>query len=199
MHKIDGQKLSADELLEVLLEGNRAFKNNEPRIKNHCFNEMKKTLKDGQKPYALILGCSDSRVAPEIIFDTGLGELFVVRAAGGTLGPNMIESLEYAVAHLKIKLLVILSHQDCGVMKYAIDAPINDNDYENLVYHVHSIKTQTGSTCADDLARKYGTFAKSRLLKKSRVIEDAYKQGDLKFVQAYFELETGEVKIIDKD
>ena len=94
MKKIDSEKLSADELLEILLEGNRRFKNNTPRVKNHCFDEMKRTLVEGQKPYAMILGSSDSRTCPEIIFDTGLGELFVARTAGGTIGPNVLETPE---------------------------------------------------------------------------------------------------------
>ena len=197
MKKIDSEKLSADELLEILLEGNRCFKNNTPRVKNNCFDEMKRTLVEGQKPYAMILGCSDSRTCPEIIFDTGLGELFVARTAGGTIGPNVLETLEYGVAHLKIKLLVILGHQDCGVMKYAMNAPLYNDELENLICHAQCVKMQMGSACFNELAKHYCDFAKHRLLAKSHVIKEAYQSGALKIVKAYFTLENGEVEILE--
>ena len=197
MKKIDGEKYNADELLEILLEGNKCFKNNAPRVKNHCFVEMKHTLVEGQKPYAMILGCSDSRTAPEIIFDTGLGELFVTRTAGGTIGPNVLETLEYGVAHLKIKLLVILGHQDCGVMKYAMSAPLYNDELENLICHAQCVKMQMGTDCFNELAKHYCDFAKHRLLAKSKIIKDAFESGKLKIVKAYFTLENGEVEILD--
>ena len=197
MKKIDSEKLGADELLEILLEGNRCFKNNTPRVKNHCFDEMKRTLVEGQKPYAMILGCSDSRTCPEIIFDTGLGELFVARTAGGAIGPNVLETLEYGVAHLKIKLLVILGHQDCGVMKYAMNAPLYNDELENLICHAQCVKMQMGSACFNELAKHYCDFAKHRLLAKSHVIKEAYQSGALKIVKAYFTLENGEVEILE--
>lgn len=197
MKKIDSENYSADELLEILLEGNRCFKNNTPRVKNHCFNEMKKTLTEGQKPYAMVLGCSDSRTSPEIIFDTGLGELFVARSAGGTIGPNVLETLEYGVSHLKIKLLVILGHQDCGVMKYAMGAPLYNDELENLIHHAQCVKMQMGTHCFNELAKYYCDFAKHRLLAKSKVIKEAYENGRLKIVKAYFTLENGEVEILD--
>lgn len=197
MKKIDSENYSADELLDILLEGNACFQNNTPRVKNHCFCAMKETLTDGQKPYAMILGCSDSRVCPEIIFDTGLGELFVARTAGGTIGPNVLETLEYGVAHLKIKLLVILAHQDCGVMKYALNAPLYNDELENLIHHAQCVKTQMGTACFNELAKHYCDFAKHRLLVKSQIIKKTYDEGKLKIQKAYFTLENGKVELLD--
>ena len=197
MKKIESENLSADELLEILLEGNRCFKNNAPRSKNHCFDAMKRTLVEGQKPYAMVLGCSDSRTCPEIIFDTGLGELFVARTAGGTIGPNVLETLEYGMSHLKIKLLVILGHQDCGVMKYAMSAPLYNDELENLICHAQCVKMQMGTACFNELAKHYCDFAKHRLLAKSKIIKDAVDNGKLKIVKAYFTLENGEVEILE--
>ena len=125
-----------EKALEFLLGGNRKFIEGKPEIKNYCFDPMIKSLDEGQKPYAIVLGCADSRVSPEILFDTGLGELFCVRTAGNTIGPNVLESIEYAVKKLKIKLLIILGHQDCGVMKYAMSAPLYNDCFENLIYQV---------------------------------------------------------------
>ncbi len=186
-----------DEALKFLLDGNRKFINGEPEIKNYCFDSMIKSLEDGQKPYAIVLGCSDSRICPEIIFDTGLGELFCVRTAGNTIGPNVLESLEYAVKKLKIKLLVILSHQDCGVMKYAMNAPLYNDCFENLIYQVQSVKHEKGLEDYDALAKEYLEVCKHRLLVKSNIINNAYKNEGLKIVKAYFDIETGLVNIVE--
>lgn len=80
----------------------------------------KKTADEGQSPYAVIVACSDSRVIPECIFDAGIGELFVIRTAGNTLGPSELASVEYAVEHLGCKLVVIMGHEHCGAVKAAV-------------------------------------------------------------------------------
>jgi len=104
-------KLGADKILEILLEGNKNFVNSTPQADKRCFKSIK-ALKHGQNPGAIVFGCSDSRVASEIIFDCGLGELFVVRTAGNAIGPNILESIEYGIKHLEIPLL-IPSRPDC--------------------------------------------------------------------------------------
>ena len=162
-----------DEALKFLLEGNKKFIEGKPEIKNYCFDSMKESLEEGQKPYATVLSCSDSRVCPEILFDTGLGELFCVRTAGNTIGPNVLESIEYAVKKLKIKLLIILSHQDCGVMKYALSAPLYNDCFENLIYQVQSVKYEKGVENYDVLAKEYLEVCKHRLLVKSNIINNA--------------------------
>lgn len=187
---------TADEIIEIMLEGNRNFANNEPKTKHFCFKEMKKSLTEGQKPYAAVLACSDSRVCPEIVFDAGLGELFTVRTAGNTIGPNILESLEYAVKKLKVKLLVILGHQDCGVMKYALSAPLYNDEFENLIYQVQSVKTEQGITCSNDLSKEYTQVCKKRLLIKSSIIKNAVEKNELKIIRAYFSLESGKVEIL---
>ena len=108
----------AKQELEKLLNGNKNFINGTPTAKNMCLSTLQK-LALYQEPYACVLSCSDSRVVPEIIFDCGIGELFVVRVAGITVGPNVLESLEYAVKKLHVPLLILLGHDDCGVMGYA--------------------------------------------------------------------------------
>lgn len=183
--------------LNKLIDGNKCFMENAPRKKSYCFNEMKKSIIDGQRPYAIVLGCSDSRVSPEIVFDTGLGELFVVRTAGNTIGPNILESIEYAVSHLKIKLLVILGHQDCGVMKYAMSASMYNDPFENLIYQVQAAKVQDNISCPNDLAKCHCEMAKKRLLAKSNIIKEAYEKKELTIVKAYFKLENGEVEMLE--
>jgi carbonic anhydrase len=110
---------SADEALARLLAGNERFL----RGQTHCAGVPQETLADlakGQRPFATILGCSDSRVPPEWIFDAGLGELFVVRVAGNVFSPEIAGSLQYAGTHLQTPLFVVLGHQGCGAVSAAM-------------------------------------------------------------------------------
>ena len=112
---------SADEALRRLAAGNERF----IRGDIHHTSFRKETLADlalGQHPYATILGCSDSRVPPELIFDAGLGELFVIRVAGNVLSPEIAGSLQYAGSHLKTPLFVVLGHEGCGAVIAALKA-----------------------------------------------------------------------------
>jgi carbonic anhydrase len=111
--------ISADEALQRLIDGNQRFLRGEP----HLGGVPRETLAElacGQHPFATILGCSDSRVAPETIFHVGLGELFVVRVAGNVLSPEVAASIQYAGAHLQTPLLVVLGHEGCGAIQAAL-------------------------------------------------------------------------------
>jgi len=112
--------ISADEALHRLIDGNERFL----RGKAHSDGLQRETLAElarGQHPFATILGCSDSRVPPEWIFDAGLGELFVARVAGNVLSPEVAGSLQYAGVHLQTPLMVVLSHEGCGAIQAALE------------------------------------------------------------------------------
>jgi carbonic anhydrase len=114
---------SADQGLQKLIEGNRRFTRGEARFPTLC----KETLADlakGQQPFATILGCSDSRVPPELIFDANFGELFIVRVAGNVISPEVMGSLQYAGAHLRTPLFVVLGHEGCGAVKAALEQKV---------------------------------------------------------------------------
>lgn len=181
--------------LNRLLEGNKNFVNGTPVAENKCLKTLQK-LATFQKPRALVLSCSDSRVVPEIIFDVGIGELFVVRIAGIGVGPNIIESIEFGIQKLNIPLLVLLGHDDCGVMKYAQDNYPNPlEDYYalmNSIYPVLGDKT----LCFNDIAKKHTGFTKKVLLKRSHIIREAYEKHELNIVDAHFNFKTGEVELI---
>jgi carbonic anhydrase len=111
--------LSAAQALARLKEGNRRFCRGE--LRRRVFRrELFANLATGQQPYATILGCSDSRVPPELLFDTGLGELFVVRVAGNVLSPETAGSLQYAGSYLQTPLFVVLGHEGCGAVSAAL-------------------------------------------------------------------------------
>lgn len=111
--------LTADEALQRLIEGNHRFLRGESHVSG-VTRETLAELARGQHPFATILGCSDSRVSPEAIFQTGLGELFVIRVAGNVLSPEVAGSIQYAGSHLQTPLLVVLGHEGCGAIQAAL-------------------------------------------------------------------------------
>jgi carbonic anhydrase len=113
--------VSADEAMQRLLAGNERFLRGYARLPG-LRRETLAELARSQHPYATILGCSDSRVAPEIIFDAGLGELFVIRVAGNHLSPDVAASLQYAGSHLHTPLFVVLGHEGCGAVSAALES-----------------------------------------------------------------------------
>ena len=113
--------ISADEALRRLIDGNERFLNGTMRWTRVTVAALT-TLADGQQPYATILGCSDSRVPPELVFDTGLGELFVVRVAGNVFSGEVAGTLQYAGIHLGTPLFVVLGHSGCGAVAAALEA-----------------------------------------------------------------------------
>ncbi len=104
-----------------LIEGNKRFMAGES-IYGHTSKEWRQQLAGGQKPFAAVLGCSDSRVPPELVFDQGFGALFVIRVAGNVIGTDVLGSLQYAYHHLRVPLVVVLGHEGCGAVTAALDA-----------------------------------------------------------------------------
>lgn len=115
--------LTADQALDLLMDGNRHFvKGDLENLEKMSSPRVRKALAAGQSPYAVVVDCSDSRLSPEIIFDKGLGEVFVVRVAGNIVAPHQLGSIEYALEHLGAKLVMVLGHTNCGAVKATVGA-----------------------------------------------------------------------------
>ena len=130
--RVDSLADLADQGLRKLIEGNQRFTRGEARFLTVC----KETLADlakGQRPFATILGCSDSRVPPELIFDANFGELFIVRVAGNVISPEVMGSLQYAGAHLRTPLFVVLGHEGCGAVKAALETKRDDKKHRSRI------------------------------------------------------------------
>ena len=206
--------------LEKLLKGNRNFVNGTPTTKNMTLETLQKYAFH-QEPYACVLTCSDSRVVPEIIFDCGIGELFVARVAGMTTGPNVVESVEYAVKKLNVPLLILLGHDDCGVMKYAKEhypQPMsNFSSILKCVYPVLDKKEDNGSAATDQneksstnigtegtegkkchnfFAQEHTKWVEEYLMKHSVIINEAVKNDKLLIAKCHFDHGTGLVDLI---
>lgn len=195
--KISSIPEKAEKELKKLLNGNKNFVNSTPTAKNMCLETLNK-FAFHQEPYAVVLSCSDSRVVPEIIFDCGIGELFVVRVAGITAGPNVIESIEYAVKKLRVPLLILLGHDDCGVMKYAKDHyPEQTDDFKSIMSCVYPVLDKNEDiTCHNFFAQEHTKWVEDVLLEKSGIIKNAVESGDLYIAKCHFDHSTGLVSLI---
>jgi carbonic anhydrase len=195
-----------DAVLARLVEGNKRFVKGElthPGRRPEDFVP----LAEGQAPLAVIVGCADSRVSPELIFDQGVGDLFVVRVAGNAVsgaGPFIKGSVEFAVAELGARLVVVLGHEACGAIKAAV-AHIDANDtlpgaIRDLVEVIRpaaaTVRGQPGNK-VDNAIRANVELGVERLKGLDPILSDLVKKGELKVVGAVYELRTGVVRWLD--
>lgn len=196
-------QISADEALQRLIEGNRRFVRGEVHFPS-VPSEVLAELAIGQRPYALILGCSDSRVPPELIFGAGLGELFVVRVAGNSLSPEVAGSLQYANVHLKTPLFVILGHEGCGAVSAALQTHFHDVRHHSriakLVESILPAMKRLDPRLAPQRLLKQAVEANVRwTIKQIRQMPEGKaraKEGRLKLIGAIYEIKTGRVRFL---
>jgi len=183
-------------VLERLKSGNTNFANDTLNKDNQDSVRRKKVV-DGQKPFAVILTCSDSRIVPELIFDTGIGELFVIRVAGNIANPSSIASIEYAVAHLNVKLIVVLGHQYCGAITAAL---ANNDDGKNLKHLLNFIQpaiSESNSNKTADVSHLHAKLTVEKLIIDSSIIKTSIDNNALKVIPTYYSLETGQVDFFE--
>jgi carbonic anhydrase len=156
----------------------------------------RQSLTKGQAPFAMLLSCADSRVPPEYIFNAGLGELFVIRAAGEVVDKSILASLEYGAEHLDIPLLVVMGHESCGAVKAAVEnAPVEG---PNLQYLVHAIQSGTKRTPSEQTELRAAILANveqaiNDVMASSQILRHIVERGELQIVGAYYELGSGRV------
>ncbi len=204
--KSDSRPVTADQALADLLAGNHRFlsgNRTSPRGKPEEF----RTLAHGQFPEAVIVCCADSRVAPEILFDVGVGDIFVIRVAGNVIdgaGASVKGSIEYAVAELKVPLIVVLGHSGCGAVKAAIQH-IDDKDslpgaINGLVELIKPAVTKSKALPGDALENAIRQNVKNgvtRLQSLEPILAPRVKDGTLKVVGGVYDLQTGSVTLIN--
>jgi carbonic anhydrase len=166
--------------------------------------KRRQALAQGQKPFAAVLSCADSRVPPELVFDQGLGDLFVVRVAGNVAGPFDRASLEYGVEHLGIGLLVVLGHERCGAVKASLEleGKAGDGlspDLKALVGEIApAVKGKQGPGALDEAVHDNALLSARRLLERSAVLREAVEKGHLRVVSARYDLDSGAVETVDR-
>lgn len=160
-------------------------------------SSRRENLTGGQEPYAIILSCADSRVVPELAFDTGLGELFVVRVAGNVANSSSIASVEYAVAHCGSKVIVVLGHQSCGAVTAAVAGGDNGYNINHLLSHITPAIHACGADASiNDVVKKNADLTAKELTSRSKIIGDAVASGNVKIVPAYYNLDSGQVDFL---
>jgi len=183
--------LTHDQALKRLIDGNARFAANKP-VAAVTDDALRTDLfKNGQHPYAIIVSCSDSRVPVELVFDAGPGELFIIRTAGNVVGSIERGSIEYAVAHLKTPLVVVLGHQHCGAVKAAVDGGKHSPDIESILDAIRpSVPTKA---CDDPYAASEEQNVRNMLkvLSDNQTIANALSEGKLHLAGAKYSLETG--------
>jgi carbonic anhydrase len=189
---------SADSALRILIEGNGRFVSEKMKHSRQSM-EWRAEAAKGQHPVTVVLSCSDSRVPPEIIFDQGLGDLFVVRTAGEVVREVELGSIEYAVEHLHTPLIVVLGHKRCGAVEAAVKgghAPGNIASLVELIRpSVEEAKKQKGDVV--DNAVRINVRMVAEKIKGSEIIARFVKEKGVRIAQAYYDLDDGTVTIME--
>lgn len=194
----DRKTVSADEALKKLMDGNRRFVQQKRVYPGQSRSRLQETA-TSQFPFAAILGCADSRVPDEIIFDQGIGDIFVVRVAGNVATPEVIGSLEYSTALLGSQLIMVLGHERCGAVTAAVkeeEVPgIISSFVEEIKPAVKRVRNQSGDPVENSVVSNI-KYQVELLAKNSTVFKDLIQQGKLKIVGARYDLDIGEVRLI---
>jgi carbonic anhydrase len=196
--------VTAEDALERLKEGNARFMRGEARFPT-VQKEILADLALGQHPYATILGCSDSRVPPELVFDAGFGELFVIRVAGNVLGPTILATLQYAGLHLRTALFVVLGHEGCGAVEAALAWKFEGTEQKSRIQSLIADIVPG----LDHLGPRLGPAQLSlaveanvrHTVKRLRDTPEAQARGadrTMRLVGAVYEIETGRVRFLDE-
>lgn len=190
--------VAPEEGLKRLLEGNQRYVAARALHPNETA-ECRTRVAGGQEPFAMVLGCSDSRVPPEVLFDQGLGDLFVVRTAGHVLDDAGLGSLEYAAEHLGVRLLLVLGHERCGAVGAAVKGGEAEGHLEYLVKAIAPAVEATRGTPGDavDNAVRANVAQVAATLRSSKpLLRELAEDGRLKVVGARYDLDTGVVEVL---
>lgn len=198
--------VSARDAWQFLRDGNRRFVSGLPAHPNQD-GAHRDTLTGGQTPFAALLGCSDSRLGAEMIFDVGLGDLFVVRNMGQTISQSVVGSLEYAVAVLNVQLILVLAHDSCGAVKAAVNA--RRDGAEDLPPNIRALTdaiqpaitrviaknafTDVDDVNLDEVGEEHLRDTIGELLATSEIVAEAIASGDVGIVGATYNLREGHI------
>ena len=194
---------SADEVLARLRAGNERFVNGRARFPT-VQKEVLAELAKGQQPYATIVGCSDSRVPPELVFDAGFGELFIIRVAGNVVSPEVLGTLQYAAVHLGTPLFVVLGHEGCGAVQAALAAKFQgardrsriERLLENITPGLDDINAESTPEAQLQAGVEANVRWSMRQLLETPEAKARAAEGVLKLVGAVYELTTGRVRFL---
>ena len=191
-----------DQPLDKLMQGNARYVSGHISKKDSG-EAYRKELAKGQHPFAVVVACSDSRVSPSIIFDEGLGNIFVVRTAGNIVDPIAVGSIEYGVEHLHAPLVVVLGHESCGAVTAAVESKGTPEGNIGAIIKkiMPAVKKAKASLKKGDNLIYASTIENVKdvageIVKKSKIISDEMREGKVKVVGAYYSISTGRVEAV---
>ncbi len=188
------------EAISRLKEGNERYTRGNPQHPD--MTKRREELAKSQHPFAVVLGCADSRVPPEIVFDQGLGDLFVLRVAGNVIDDHSLGSIEYAVDHLAVRLIVVLGHQRCGAVKAAKETIAAKGEapahIQSLVTAIQPAVEATAKGDLETTVRENVKNVVQALRSSAPILKAKVDSGELKVVGAYYSLDTGSVAFLDE-
>jgi carbonic anhydrase len=199
------QPPTADQVHRELVQGNLRFASGHARHPHSSPARVRRTSRLGQHPHAAVLCCSDSRVAPEILFDQGIGDLFTVRVAGNVVNEDELASIEYAVEHLSVPLCVVLGHSSCGAVTAVVEGETLPVELDHLVVHIREAHEQTKQRFPNlprqelikTTVRANVVRAMEGLRSGPQVLRDRVERGILRIEGGVYDLDTGRVSWIN--
>ncbi len=200
----DDRPVGADEALARLMEGNARFLRSETSFGRQS-KEILADLSKGQRPFATILGCSDSRVPPELIFDVNMGDVFVIRVAGNVVSPEVSASLQYAGVHLATQLFMVLGHEGCGAVQAALAAKFQGAKeqsriqllVENMLPGLGEVDPQLPPRQRLECAIESNVRWSMRNILETPEAGARMAEGRMRLVGAVYEIATGRVRLLD--
>lgn len=187
--------LDAEESLKKLMDGNRRFVS-ETYDRGDIGPARRAEISKGQRPFAVIVDCSDSRVVPEFIFDQGLGDLFVIRTAGNIVDDIAIGSVEYAVKHLGVRLVLVLGHDDCGAVKATVAGGKAEGHIDAILQAIRpavAVAMQKPGNLLDNAIAQNVDMVINRLQSAQPILAQALQTGDVRIVGGVYHLKDGSV------
>lgn len=198
-----GNDNSCEQAYSKLIEGNQRCVSGNLAQKD-LSDAKRKELAKGQKPFAIVVGCSDSRVAPELIFDQGLGDIFVVRVAGNVVDPIALGSIEYAAEHLNSPLIIVLGHEKCGAVAATLEAKGEPEGnigaiVKKIMPAANKAKKKGGSKdeILETAIKENVKNTAKDIMDKSHIVKHLVHEGKLKIVAGEYSLQTGKVEMIE--
>ena len=190
--------LSAVEALTRLKEGNSRFVGG--TVGHPRQNQTRRSeLTGGQSPFAIVLSCADSRVSPELMFDEGLGDLFVIRVAGNVAEDEVLGSIEYAVAHLNVKLIVVMGHESCGAVSASMGDALPGGHIDSLVHRIKPAVERAKALEGDAVENAVKTNARmvaEQVASADPFIATKVNDQDVQVIPAYYRLSDGGVEFL---
>jgi len=178
--------------LDRLLEGNQAYLQSADEDSSQ--ERRTDTSENGQQPYAVVITCSDSRVPAELIFDAGIGELFVIRTAGNVIGDYELGSIEYGAEHLHAPLVVVMGHTQCG----AVSAALSGEAHGHIADIVQEISSCLPADCEATEAEILNVQNSMANIRTSEIIQELEEKGEVTVIGAIYNIETGEVEFLSE-